>query len=118
MKKIYLSLIYIFFYLPIFVLIIYSFNDAQYSLLWHGFTWRWYDELFSDQDLWLATWHSFFLGIASATVATSIGMLAAVSLYRYVFFGRRFLNSLIFILILSPEIVMGAALLILFTVLT
>lgn len=115
MKKTYLTLIYAFFYLPIFVLILYSFNNAQYSLLWHGFTWRWYSELFSDQDLWLATWHSFFLGVASATVATSIGMLAAVSLYRYVFFGRRFLNSLIFILILSPEIVMGAALLLLFT---
>lgn len=115
MKKTYLTLIYAFFYLPIFVLILYSFNNAQYSLLWHGFTWRWYSELFSDQDLWLATWHSFFLGVASATVATSIGMLAAVSLYRYVIFGRRFLNGLIFILILSPEIVMGAALLLLFT---
>jgi spermidine/putrescine transport system permease protein len=111
----YLTLIYLFFYLPIIVLIVYSFNDTKYSLLWHGFTWKWYAELFSDHDLWLSTWHSFFLGIASATIATFIGMLAAVSLYRYRFFGRNFLNALIFILILSPEIVTGAALLILFT---
>ncbi len=113
----YLSLIYLFFYIPIFILIIYSFNNTQYSLVWHGFTWRWYGELFSDSDLWIATWHSFFLGISSATVATIVGMLAAVSLYRYRFVGRNFLNGLVFILILSPEIVTGASLLILFTLL-
>lgn len=113
--KIYLTLIYLFFYLPILVLIIYSFNNTQYSLLWHGFTLNWYQELFADSDLWIATWHSFFLGIAAATIATSIGVLAAVSLYRYRFFGRQLLNSLVFILILSPEIVSGASLLILFT---
>jgi len=117
MKKTYLSLIYLFFYIPIFILVIYSFNNTQYSLLWHGFTWRWYGELFSDSDLWISTWHSFFLGISSATVATIVGMLAAVSLYRYRFVGRNFMNGLVFILILSPEIVTGASLLILFTML-
>lgn len=110
----YLGFIYLFFYLPILVLIVYSFNDAQYSLLWHGFTLEWYQELFNDHDLWVSTLHSFFLGVSAATVATLIGMLAAVSLYRYRFFGRNFLQGLIFILILSPEIVTGAALLILF----
>lgn len=113
----YLTLVYLFFYIPIAILIVYSFNNTQYSLLWHGFTWRWYQELFSDSDLWIATWHSFFLGIAAATIATIIGLLAAVSLYRYRFVGRSVLNSLVFILILSPEIVTGASLLILFTLL-
>lgn len=111
----YLTLIYLFFYLPIFVLIVYSFNDTQYSLLWQGFTLKWYAELFTDRALWTSTWHSFLLGISSATIATTIGMLASVSLYRYKFLGRHFLQGLIFILILSPEIVTGAALLILFT---
>ena len=119
MKKLgapsYLTLIYLFFYIPIIVLIGYSFNDTQYSLVWHGFTWRWYDDLFQDGDLWIAALHSLILGFAAATLATGIGMLAAVSLYRYRFFGRNFLYALIFILILSPEIVTGAALLILFT---
>ncbi len=111
----YLTLVYLFFYIPILVLIVYSFNASQYSLRWHGFSLEWYQELFTDKDLWIATWHSFLLGITSATAATFIGMLTAISLYRYRFFGRRLLNSLIFVLILSPEIVMGAALLILFT---
>lgn len=113
----YLASIYLFLYIPIIVLVVYSFNNAQYSLLWHGFTLKWYNELFADSDLWIAAWHSFFLGLAAATFATLIGLLAAVSLYRYRFYGRKLLNGLIFILILSPEIVTGASLLILFTLL-
>lgn len=119
MKKLpsflYLSMIYLFFYIPIFVLIVYSFNNAQYSLLWHGFTWNWYQELLSDNDLWISVWHSLLLGIAAATIAMMVGGLTAITLYRYRFPGRKLLNSLIFILILSPEIVMGISLLILFS---
>jgi spermidine/putrescine transport system permease protein len=116
-SKAYLCLIYLFFYFPLFVLIVYSFNDTQYSLLWHGFTTRWYTELFADANLWISAWHSFFLGIASATLATFIGLISAVSLFRYRFAGRRILNGFVFILILSPEIVTGASLLLLFTLL-
>lgn len=114
----YLTSIYLFFYIPILVLIIYSFNNSQYSLLWHGFTLDWYKELFTDSDLWMAAWHSFYLGLGAATVATVIGLLAAVCLYRYRFIGSHLLNGLIFILILSPEIVTGASLLILFTLIS
>jgi spermidine/putrescine transport system permease protein len=120
MKKIltpsYLTLVYLFFYIPIVVLVTYSFNSAQYSLLWHGFSLRWYSALLADQDLWISVWHSLVLGISCATAAMCIGGLAAVSLYRYRFFGRNFLYALIFILILSPEIVMGISLLILFNI--
>jgi len=110
----YTTLIYLFFYIPILILIIYSFNSAQYSLLWHGFSWRWYEELFADSDLWIAVWHSLVLGVFAATSAMFIGSLAAISLYRYVFAGRQILYGLIFILILSPDIVSGISLLILF----
>lgn len=113
----YMTLIYLFFYIPIITLIAYSFNDAQYSLVWHGFTWSWYSDLFHDSDLWMSALHSLALGLTAATLATAIGSLAAVTMYRYRFRGRNFLYGLIFILILSPEIVMGAALLILFTML-
>lgn len=113
----YLTLIYLFFYIPIVILIIYSFNEAQYSLLWHGFSWRWYEELFADKDLWIAVWHSLVLGVFAASIATGIGSLAAVSLYRYRFMGRKLLYGLIFILILTPDIVMGISLLILFSAL-
>jgi spermidine/putrescine transport system permease protein len=111
----YLTLIYLFFYIPIIILILYSFNQAQYSLLWHGFSMHWYSELFADGDLWIAVWHSLLLGVSAATVAMCIGSLAAISLYRYQFMGRQVLYGLIFILILSPDIVMGISLLILFS---
>lgn len=111
----YLTLIYLFFYIPIIVLMVYSFNNAQYSLLWHGFSLRWYQELLTDTDLWIAVLHSLVLGIAAATGAMCIGGLTAISLYRYKFLGRNMLNGLIFILILSPDIVMGISLLILFS---
>jgi spermidine/putrescine transport system permease protein len=112
-----MTLIYLFFYIPIAILIIYSFNEAQYSLLWHGASLRWYQELFADVDLWISVWHSLLLGICAASVAMCIGSLAAVSLYRYQFMGRQLLYGLIFILILSPDIVMGISLLILFSLL-
>lgn len=114
-KRLYMAIIYLFFYTPILVLIVYSFNQSTYSLVWHGFTWQWYQELLIDSDLWISAWHSLLLGVSAATIATGIALLAAVSLYRYRFVGRQFLNGLVFILILSPEIVTGAALLILFT---
>ncbi|MDR3476940.1 MAG: spermidine/putrescine ABC transporter permease PotC [Gammaproteobacteria bacterium] len=113
----YLTGIYLFFYIPIIVLVAYSFNDAQYSLVWHGFSMRWYHELFQDGDLWIAVMHSLVLGVAAATIAMCVGGLAAISLFRYQFFGKRLLNGLIFILILSPDIVMGISLLILFSLL-
>jgi spermidine/putrescine transport system permease protein len=112
----YLVLVFLFFYIPIAVLIAYSFNEAQYSLLWKGFSLRWYGELFLDTDLWVAVWHSLVLGIMSATIATGIGLLAAVSLYRYRFMGRQLLYGLVFVLILCPDIVMGISLLILFSI--
>lgn len=112
----YLTAVYLFFYLPIFVLIFYSFNSAQYSLLWHGFSLTWYQQLFADSDLWVSVWHSLVLGVSAATIAMSIGSLTAITLFRYDFFGRRMLNMLIFVLILSPDIVMGISLLILFSI--
>lgn len=113
----YMTLVYFFFYAPIAVLIVYSFNNSQYSLVWHGFTLDWYSSLLTDTALWVSAWHSLVLGITSATIATFFGMLASVSLYRYRFPGRGLINGLLIILIMSPEIVMAASLLILFTML-
>lgn len=111
----YLAAIYLFFYIPIIVLIIYSFNNSPYSIVWHGFSLCWYEELFSDTDLWRAALHTLILGVSAASFAMGIGGLIAISLYRYEFLGRQFLFLLILILILSPDIIMGISLLILFS---
>ena len=110
----YLALVYAFLYLPIAVLIVYSFNDARYSLSWQGFTWGWYESLSQNDDLIDVALNSVIVALLSATAATVIGTLGAVALYRYRFTGRSVLNGLIFVLIMSPEIVMGISLLLLF----
>jgi len=114
-KLIYLIVIYLFLYAPILVLIVYSFNNSSYSLLWKGFTFQWYENLLKNTDLQIVALHSLVVGIFSATGATMIGTIAAVSLYRYRFFGKKLLHGLIFVLIVSPDIVTGISLLILFS---
>lgn len=115
--NIYLTAIYLFFYIPIAVLIVYSFNNAQYSLLWHGFTASWYQQLLSDTDLQTVAMHSLLIGVLASSIATLLGTIAAVSLYRYQFHGKQLLHGLLFVLIVSPDIVMGISLLILFSTL-
>lgn len=110
----YLLLIYGFLYLPILVLIVYSFNDSKYSLEWRGLTWQWYQNLFDDPDLLQTALNSALIATLSATVATAIGAMAAVAIHRYAFFGKPLLNALLFVLMMTPDIVMGIALLILF----
>lgn len=114
-KYFYLLFVYIFLYAPIFVVVIYSFNNASHSLVWHGFTLAWYKFLLQDSSLLVVAWHSLIIGILAATIATFMATLAATSLYRYKFFGKRFLHSLLFILIVSPDIVMAISLLMLYS---
>lgn len=114
-KNTYASIVYLFLYLPIAVVVAFSFNSASRSLLWKGFTLHWYNELFHDHDLLIVTLHSLGLGLLSATIATIIGTLTAVSLFRYRFAGRKVLRGMIFALILIPEIVMGISLLLLYS---
>jgi spermidine/putrescine transport system permease protein len=114
-RSFYLALIYLFLYIPIGTLIVYSFNNAVFSMLWHGFTLNWYAQVLQDSNLWIAVWHSLYLAISATATALFIGTLAAISLYRYQFRGKNMLQGLLFIIIITPDIVMGIALLILFS---
>lgn len=114
-KKIYLSLVYAFLYIPIIVVVIYSFNNATRSLVWHGFTLNWYKELVNDSGLLTVAWHSLVIGVLAATIASIIATIAASSLYRYKFFGKNLLHGLLFILIVMPDIVMAISLLMLYS---
>lgn len=116
-KYFYSIFIYLFLYIPILVVIVFSLNNTSHSLVWKGFTFHWYYELFHDSNLLIVAWHSIVIGLFAASVATIIGTLTAVSIYRYRFPGRKILHSLIFVLIVLPEIVMGISLLILYSTL-
>ena len=116
LKKSYLGIIIALLYLPILIVVVFSFNNARYSLLWRGFSTRWYHILWHDATIWLVTWHSILIGIIAATTASLLGTLAAVCLIRYRFFGRAILHGTIFILIIVPNIVLGISLLLLYNI--
>ncbi|WP_155827631.1 spermidine/putrescine ABC transporter permease PotC [Limisalsivibrio acetivorans] len=108
--------VYAFLYIPIVILIVYSFNQSKYSLEWKGFTLKWYESLAGNSMLIDAALNSVLIGVLSATSATILGTLGAVVLYRYRFRGKKSLYSMIYIVIMSPDIVMGISLLVLFVV--
>jgi len=108
-------LFFVYLYLPIVVLIVYSFNDSKLSAIWGGFSLRWYSSALQNRALLDAVLTSFKVGIISATLATVIALMAALVLMR----GRRvpFRNlstTLINLPLLLPEVVLAVAMLILF----
>jgi spermidine/putrescine transport system permease protein len=110
----YMSAVYAFLYIPIFVVIIYSFNNARFSTDWNGFTLKWYDLLLQNQPLVDAALNSLLVAVCAATLATVLGGMTALCLHRYRFTGKQILHGCIYMLTISPDIVMGISLLIFF----
>jgi len=113
----YVTIVYLFLYIPILILIIYSFNSSRFSTNWQGFTLSWYGVLFNDGPLMEALKNSLLIAISSSTIATILGTLGAFAFYRYRFVGRKVIYSFIYILMMSPDIVMGISLLMFFIML-
>nr|WP_193013949.1 spermidine/putrescine ABC transporter permease PotC [Vibrio casei] len=115
-KSSFMSLVYLFLYLPIIVLIVNSFNASKFGIKWDGFTTKWYSALFNNDSLIQAAGHSITIAILSSTAATVIGSLTAVALFRYKFKVKPAVNGLLFVVMMSPDIVMAISLLALFLV--
>ncbi|BAT57952.1 inner membrane ABC transporter permease protein YdcV [Variibacter gotjawalensis] len=110
-----LSLGLAFLYLPIAILIIYSFNASRLVSVWGGWSLRWYAALFNDSPLVEAAWLSLRIAFVSASIATVLGTLAAIALVRSGYFrGRTGFAALIYAPIVMPEVITGLALLLLF----
>lgn len=110
----FLSLIYAFLYIPIIILIVNSFNASKFGMNWKGFTWKWYEQLINNDSLVQAAGNSLTIAIFSASAAAIIGSLTAVALFRYRFRGKQFVNGMLFVVMMSPDIVMAISLLALF----
>ncbi len=67
--------VYLFLYIPLFVLILFSFNKVEFPYRWVGFSWRWYHELFNSSEIWQAAFHSFIVGICAVFLSLLIGLL-------------------------------------------
>lgn len=108
---IYAGFAYLYLYLPIFFLILFSFNTSKFSVQMEGLTLRWYGELFADKAIWDATTNTLIVATVSTIIATIIGTAAALALHRYHFRGKSFSEATLYVPIVIPEVVMGIALL-------
>lgn len=104
-----------FLYAPIVLLVVYSFNASRLVTVWGGFSTRWYSALFRDRQMLDAIWVTLRVGVISATVATVLGVLAAVALTRGGRFrGRTLFSGSIYATLVMPEVILGLSLLLLF----
>lgn len=104
-----------FLYLPIVILIVFSFNESRLVTVWAGFSTKWYVSLFSNNGLIDAAWVTVRVALISATVATVLGTMAAITLTRYTrFHGRVLFSGMVFAPLVMPEVITGLSLLLLF----
>ena len=109
--RVYTFIVYAYIYLPILILIIFSFNTQKLNIHWQGFTLAWYDKLFNDGQIMLATRNTLIIAFVSTLAATIIGTMAALALQRYRFPGYNISETVLYIPVIIPEVVMGIALL-------
>ncbi len=105
---------YLFLYLPIVVLVIFSFNDSRSTAQWAGFTTRWYVEMVQDRQVILSLWNSLFVALVSTAISTVIGTMAAMAMERYRFSGKLMMDAVLYLPIIIPDIAMAIMLLIFF----
>ncbi|WP_099864067.1 ABC transporter permease [Pararhizobium haloflavum] len=104
-----------FLYLPIVLLVIYSFNASRLVTVWGGFSTQWYGEMLRNEALLAAASVTFRVALVSATAATVLGTLAAVALTRFMRFrGRLLFSGMVFAPLVMPEVITGLSLLLLF----
>lgn len=104
-----------FLYLPILLLVIYSFNASRLVTVWGGFSTQWYVHLFSNDTMLNAAWLTVRIALLSATVATVLGTLAALTLVRYTRFrGRILFSGMIYAPLVMPDVITGLSLLLFF----
>ena len=104
-----------FLYLPIVILVIYSFNASRLVSVWGGWSVRWYAELLNDEAMLDAAWTTLRIGFVSATAATVLGTLAAVVLVRFGRFrGRTLFSAMVYAPLVMPEVITGLSLLLLY----
>lgn len=104
-------LTYAYIYLPILILIIFSFNSQKINVRWEGFTLHWYGVLFQDSDVLQALRNTLIIAFVSTIISTVIGTMAALALQRYRFPGYTISESTLYIPVIIPEVVMGIGLL-------
>ena len=110
-----LGLVFIFLFLPIIILVVFSFNTSQLNIVFEGFTTHWYQDLFKNTMLLEALWNTLLVAGISTVAATVIGTLSAYALKRFEFPFKNLINELLYIPVVMPDIVLGIAMLCIYT---
>lgn len=105
---------YLFLYLPICVLVAFSFNTSRFSVQWQQFTFKWYAKLLQDPLILDALYNSIIVAVVAMILSTIIGTLTAYGLFRYHFRGKSIFDGILFLPIVTPEIVVGISLVVFF----
>jgi spermidine/putrescine transport system permease protein len=108
------GIVFVFFYLPIAILILFSFNQSRLNIVWTGFTLDWYAALWRDSVLVRALQNSLIVASATTVVSVLLGTVGAWLLYRYRYRAAGLLETLVFLPMIVPEVILGVSLLILF----
>ena len=104
------ALVYLFLYAPIAILVVFSFNASRQTAFWAGFTLDWYRRLLGNETLFHAVRNSLVVAGAATALAVLIGTPAALALARHAFRARRATQALLYLPVIIPEVVLGAAL--------
>lgn len=112
--NLYALLIFAFIYLPIVVMVVFSFNDQRNNYYWNGFTLEWYKVLFTESDLLQYLINSLIVAIVATVISIIVGVLGAMGLMRFEFKLKQAINSSLYIPIVIPEVVLGISLLMLY----
>jgi spermidine/putrescine transport system permease protein len=104
-------LAYLFLYLPLAIVVAYSFNDSRLNAEWVGFTWQWYQVLLNDKEMLTAAANSLFIALVASTVATILGTMAGIAMHRY---KPKLLPFMVITPVAMPEILLGVSLLLFF----
>jgi spermidine/putrescine transport system permease protein len=111
---VYVAVVLLFLHLPLLILMAFSFNASRFSVEWTGFTLAWFRGLAERPDILSGLRNSLVVGVTSTVASTILGTMLALALSRYRFRGRRAMESLLYIPLVTPEIVVGISLLVLF----
>lgn len=111
----FMTAVYLFLYLPIFVVILYSFNTNRSNISFNGYTLYWYKQVLQGDPLWGNLWLSVKLALVSMVISVGLGTLATIGMYRYDFKIKKYINGLLYIPMVIPELVIGLASLAAFT---
>ena len=114
LSNVYAFLVYAILYIPVAVMMAFSFNNQRYNYYWNGFTTQWYAKMFSNSALISSLWYSIIIAILSTIISVFIGTIGALGLKKYEFKGKKAINNMLYIPIIVPEIVLAVALLIIF----